>query len=252
MREKKYNWEIGHAFESHPEQCSILLESGYTVWAIDETGSMRFKSDERVAVAWYSPYRYPPERSGLRRVSAHAVEPLGKWARESSYRTRFSKHSRTEPGLFAETLVLVSLQRTGMRAEESTDYEDEKLNVDIWIFALYTGQWQWLPLDIGLVQHNGRDDRYQKKYTEKKRKKCLESCTIPVFVTNESVFKGTGDNSRALAASIETQAVSFLAELNARRKKLLTRESALEKEQTLYSFLPSPLKIELQRALHLV
>src|SRR3989338_5683417 len=97
--------------------------------------------------------------------------------------------------------VLVLLQRIGMRAEESTDYEDEKLKVDIWALALYTGQWQWFPLDISLVQGSGHDNTYQEKYMKEKRKKCLESGTIPIFVTNRSVSEETDDNSCALAAS---------------------------------------------------
>lgn len=153
----RYWFESGRVVISERRE-KIQLESGVLVRAKSSVQRRRYTLGDEVIVSWISEQRYPKIIQGARFVDPDAIERKGIWERQSSYIRKYEKWP-VKSGYTAELAVQEMFRFTGVRAENATDFEDEILGVDLWIFILLDKQWTWVPLDITLREGDEKKEK---------------------------------------------------------------------------------------------
>jgi hypothetical protein len=144
----RYWFESGRVVISEFQE-KIELESGVLVRPKRTYSRRRYTLGDEVFVSWISEQRYPKIIQGERFVDSDAIEKKGAWERQSSYIRKYERWP-LKHGYTAELAVQEMFRFTGIRAEQASDFEDEMLGVDLWIFVKMDKKWTWVPLDITL------------------------------------------------------------------------------------------------------
>lgn len=138
------------------------------------TFQKRFRAEvgQKVIVSWFAtnnPQKTPAycHTTGEYYVSDDAIEYPGQWRRNSNYTRRYPKGDTS--GFAAEATFLQDLAALGWRVEPATDFEDEKLGVDGWIFLSYRHKWMWVPIDITILT-DSNDYSFSKKLSRNMRR----------------------------------------------------------------------------------
>jgi hypothetical protein len=214
----RYGFEKGVVVEVNS---AVRLEGGEILYLKTGTNKDVLLCGDQVIVTWISPEAYPRNFRGKRYVDGEAVEKVACWQKKSLYVRKHHKDSGLEP-FRAEKMVVDRLRSYGVRAEPATDFEDEMLGVDAWIFLRSSDHtWIWYPLDITL-----REDMSPHQ-NESKYGKAFQKGVIAVNVDFqlESNSEPVMTVSRVLASF-----QMALEDFHVCGRKLLTRNEAMRRE----------------------
>lgn len=88
-------------------------------------------------------------------------------------------------GFRLEAAAISKLKQCGVRVERATDYEDEILGIDCWLFLQDVGwdetQWRWYPVNLTLRSDM---DKYQ---NSSKYHKCFGKGVLPIRLTFDNL-----------------------------------------------------------------
>lgn len=203
-------------FDSGKNQVVVELQNGAIVKTNWSSHALPFRIGQRVEVSWVSDK--PEETRRHFYTQPSAVEKVRAWTRKSSYQ-RIHEDTTTF-GHQAEAVVLEALEKHGVRVERATDFEDEKLGVDLWAFLKVGGAWRWMPLDVTVQITSSLTE-------DGKARGSLEKGVISTRVfPNSVVTKALDEIFDRVKAEVTTQAK--LAQ--AKHISLLSREQARDKE----------------------
>jgi len=223
-----YHWNYGTVFESEEKvlggSTTVETESGIKLRMKVNTDpyldTPDLKIGDRVVVSWISPKEYPRSYRGSMYVDSDAVEKIDKWSRLSSYKRKHIKDTLSMP-FRTEAYLIQYLQESGIRAEPATDFEDERLGIDLWVFLkadqfdLGVG-WQWIPVDVTLRSDLSPYDKGSKYNT------CFQRGVIAYGARDSNRIKMV----RYFFSSVEHAS----KDMNACGRKLSNRNTALELE----------------------
>lgn len=213
----RYWFENGRVIVSERQE-QIQLESGVLVRARSSRRRRGYTIGDEVVVSWISEQRYPKIIQGTRFVDPDAVERKGAWERQSSYVRKYEKWP-AKHGYTAELAVQEMFRFAGIRTEQASDFEDEFLGVDLWIFVRMDKQWTWVPLDITLREG------------EEKQEKAAHRGVILIHLAPSEILAP----GALFPATLEQIAASRLRALR-ETGGLLSRRKALQMELSRFPF----------------
>ena len=106
-----------------------------------------FNPGDEIFVSWKG-NSLPRLFKGQRYVNIDAIEKKGVWERTSGYERKFPKDNRFS--FKAEKIAIEKLQKSGIRTEAGTNFEDEILGIDAWLFLSAESEWCWYPINFTL------------------------------------------------------------------------------------------------------
>lgn len=240
MVSSRYGWAVGRVVRVTDLQLEIELVKGERVLTKQSVNLPSLRVGDEVVVSWLAIGSSPRKFRGVRYVDADAVEPVGKWRRESAYQRRF-RIEEDSIGTIAERAVLKAVSSVGVRVEKATDYEDEVLGVDLWTFLKLDAGWTWLPIDVTVQRDKDIFD------AESKYQKAFERGVLIVLIDPEAVLFRDASPKKILAALRASIKVG-LEQFATCGKNLLKRREAMEKELAEYPKGKSQLQVGLERA----
>lgn len=146
----KYNFAKGVVVKLSP--LVVQMGNGLIVrQKLQENGNWVPRLNQQVIASWSSTgsTKNPRKFRGEYYIDDTAIEPIGLWSRISQFRRIHYKDEQSLP-FIAEEVIANVLESNGIRAEKATNFEDEKLGVDLWIFLKSGDIWKWYPIDITL------------------------------------------------------------------------------------------------------
>ncbi|HMR54967.1 MAG TPA: hypothetical protein PKD34_00025 [Candidatus Doudnabacteria bacterium] len=148
----------------------LEFEGGFSVRTFER--NFRASIGQEVIVSWCTKNSdgTPHYENGDFFVSDQAIELPNQWERTSVYVRKYEKDDRE--GFRAEREIIQQLNEVGWRVEQATDFEDEKLGIDCWVFMSVANQWIWVPVDI-TIKTDGRSYALAQKILQNRRHRVI-------------------------------------------------------------------------------
>lgn len=153
MSSDLYAFSPGTIIKWKPQSVTIQLEDSNALVKTSWEESARdfitqASSGRKVFCSWQklSEREGPPSE-----ISHCSVEFANRWRRRLRYKPLFGHSPRTNRGTRAEFWFAGMLREAGIRADNATPFENEKLGIDLWVFLPLEVNWRWYPIDVTLL-----------------------------------------------------------------------------------------------------